>query len=453
MNPIKKSILLALSLLIFTPIAPAQLAVSPNGRHLVRQDGRPFYWLGDTGWALLQKIDREEVKFYLKARARQGFSVIHAAAVHQNPFVTPPLSNSYNDPAFIDDDPTRPAITPGNDPDDPEAYDYWDHIEYIINTADRYGLYINFLPVFNMAEGDGYNLLTPENAYEYGRFIGNRFKDKSNIIWCIGGDVLADNELRKSVWNLLAKGVNEGVSGTEDYTKTLMTFHTRGGHSSSDYFPDAEWLDFHMLQTWDSYTRIYDVVSADYRREPVKPILHGEGAYEDGPEYPTKPITPFVIRKQAYWAMFAGGLHTYGNSNVWSFGTNPKYVSADWKEAVFSPGAKQAGLSNKIMTAQRWWELIPDQSLILSGANDGNLLNAAMRSRSGDRILVYFSSETSLSLDLSRIGTTAPPRAFWINPQTGKKQKIGKLDRGQSSHTFTPPSGWEDALLVIRSRK
>ena len=77
-----------------------------------------------------------------------------------------------------------------------------------------------------------------------------------------------------------------------------------------------------MVQTWSQYTRIHSAVTADFRRTPVKPILHGEGAYEDGPEYPTKPITPHVIRKQVYWACFAGGFHTYGNSNIWNFGTS-----------------------------------------------------------------------------------------------------------------------------------
>lgn len=191
-----------------------------------------------------------------------------------------------------------------------------------------------------MAKDDGYNLITTDNAYDYGLFLGERYGDKKNIIWCIGGDVLADNDQRKMIWHLLAKGVTEGVAGEEDYSKTLMTYHVRGGHSSYEYFADAPWFDFHMIQTWDSYTKIYALVSKDYNNPEIKPVLHGEDAYEDGPEYPTKPITPHKIRKQAYWATFAGGMHTYGNSNIWNFGTNPKYVSEDWKEAIASEGAK-----------------------------------------------------------------------------------------------------------------
>lgn len=452
MNAIKKSLLLLGVFSFAAAYAQVDLKISENDRYLVHPDGTPFFWLGDTGWALFQKPDREEVELYLKTRAKQGFSVIHAAACHQNPFVSPPLINVYKDRAFIDDDPLQPAVTPGNDPENPEAYDYWDHIEYVIRTAKKYGLYINFLPVFNIAEGDGYNLLTPDNAYGYGKFIGERFKEHTNIIWCMGGDVLADNEHRKSVWNLLAKGVTEGVAGIEDYRKTLMTFHTRGGHSSSDYFPDAEWMDFDMLQTWGSYTRIYDAVTADYRREPVKPILHGEGAYEDGPEYPTKPITPFVIRKQAYWAMFAGGLHTYGNSNVWSFGTNPEYVSQDWKVALRAAGAEQLGRSRKIMTSLKWWDMRPNQGVLLQGAGEGNLRNTAMRSTVGNRIIVYCSNPAPITLDLSKLTAASRPKAVWINPVSGKKQKSGKLEWPSDTVSFTPPARWQDAILLISSR-
>ena len=433
-------------------LVKGQLAVSANGRYLIDNDSKPFFWLGDTGWALFQKLSREEIDFYFKTRARQGFSVVHAAVYHVNPFVLPPKNNMYGDRPFINDDPLKPAETPGNDPEDQISYDYWDHVEYVINTASTYGIYINLLPIFGLAEGEGYNVISPDNAYEYGKFIGNRFKDKKNIIWCMGGDVLADNDLRKSIWNLLAKGVTEGVAGEEDYSKTLMTFHVRGGHSSSEYFPDVPWLDFHMLQTWASYTKIYDAVKADYERLPVKPILHGEGAYEDGPEYPTKPITPYVIRKQAYWAIFAGGLHTYGNSNVWNFGTNPEYVSEDWEKALKSDGAKQMTIFRTILESIKWWEFVPDNSVIAEILEEGDHTKMAMCDSKGNRILVYLTQPSSVIINFAQLKGTGRSIAFWFNPKTGKKKKINKIVNA-ATMSFSTPKGWEDAVLLIEAEK
>src|SRR5262245_35208895 len=55
-----------------------QLKVSPNGRYFIDQDGKPFFYLGDTCWLLFQRLNREEVDEFLKDRARKGFTVMQA---------------------------------------------------------------------------------------------------------------------------------------------------------------------------------------------------------------------------------------------------------------------------------------------------------------------------------------------------------------------------------------
>jgi len=428
----------------------AQLEVSENGRHLVDQKGKQFFWLGDTGWALFQKTDRNEAREYIKNRSQQGFSVIHAAVYHDNPFVLPPRSNSYGDLPFNNDDLRQANVTRGNDPSDSVEYDYWDHVEYIVDLAREEGLYILMLPVFGMAEDEGYNSISEGNALQYGRFIGDRFKTKSNIIWCMGGDVRADSESNKRVWNLLARGVTEGVCGREDYSKTLMTFHPRGGSASSDFFTDVPWLDFHMVQTWSEYNSIYKVVAKDYRKNPPKPILHGEGAYEDGPEYPNKPITPLIIRKQAYWAFFAGGMHTYGNSNVWNFGTNPKYVTQNWQDAVKSQGATYLSRYREILESLKWWEFQPDQTLLIDDDGGGLDLTVAMLSADESRILVYFPNPGMVSMDISRLNKSGTVHAFWIDPKTSVKSEKKRISRSEKAK-FTVPTDWEDALLLLEA--
>ena len=52
------------------------LRVSDNRRFLVRGDGRPFFYLGDTAWALFQRLDLAESQRYLADRAAKGFTVI-----------------------------------------------------------------------------------------------------------------------------------------------------------------------------------------------------------------------------------------------------------------------------------------------------------------------------------------------------------------------------------------
>ena len=44
------------------------LQVSPNRRFLVRSDGSPFFWLGDTGWGLLNMVN---LGYQVDARQRR----------------------------------------------------------------------------------------------------------------------------------------------------------------------------------------------------------------------------------------------------------------------------------------------------------------------------------------------------------------------------------------------
>jgi hypothetical protein len=60
--------------------AQPSLRISDNQRFLVHPDGSPFFYLGDTAWALFHRLNREEAELYLRDRAAKGFTVIQAVA-------------------------------------------------------------------------------------------------------------------------------------------------------------------------------------------------------------------------------------------------------------------------------------------------------------------------------------------------------------------------------------
>jgi len=83
-----------------------KLKVSENGRFLEYENGKPFFWLGDTGWLLLKKLKREEAEKYLNDRYEKGFNVIQAMVIHSFPNI-----NVYGDSAFVNNDPVTPKTT------------------------------------------------------------------------------------------------------------------------------------------------------------------------------------------------------------------------------------------------------------------------------------------------------------------------------------------------------
>jgi hypothetical protein len=98
-----------------------KLEVSANHRFFQHGDGTLFFWLGDTGWLMFKKLDREETERYLENRRVKGFNVVQAMVMHTANDV-----NAYGSAALIDQDPGRPNLTPGNDLSKQGEYDFWD---------------------------------------------------------------------------------------------------------------------------------------------------------------------------------------------------------------------------------------------------------------------------------------------------------------------------------------
>ncbi len=119
-----------IALLFVTIISEAQLQpleVSANKRYLQTKDGKPFFWLGDTGWLLFKKCKREDAVKYLDNRAQKGFNVVQVMLLHD-------LSgtDAYGDSALIHLDVSKPKITNGNNFKIKGQYDYWDNVDFVI---------------------------------------------------------------------------------------------------------------------------------------------------------------------------------------------------------------------------------------------------------------------------------------------------------------------------------
>ncbi len=137
---------------------------------------KPFFWLGDTGWELFHRLNREQADRYLKTRSSQGFTVIQAVVLAEFDGLHTP--NAYGDLPLLNDDPTTPNEN------------YFKHVDYIINKAAEAGLVIGLLPTWGdkvtKSWGVGPVIFNPENALIYGRWLGNRYKNNKNVIWILG---------------------------------------------------------------------------------------------------------------------------------------------------------------------------------------------------------------------------------------------------------------------------
>ena len=289
------------------------LKVSENGRFFQQEDGKPFFWLGDTGWLLFAKLTREDAEKYLEDRKEKGFNVIQVMVLH-----TVGAKNIYGDSALVNKNVAQPLVTEGNDFSDPEQYDFWDHMDYVIDLAAQKHLYMALVPVWGNNVKDGY--VTLEQGAAYAKWIANRYKDRKNIIWLNGGDTFGNDST--TIWNAIGNGLNNTDPNH------LITFHPRGRCSSTDWFHNEKWLDFNMVQSGhrrydqDDTERGYGqdnwrYMADDYKMMPAKPTIDGEPSYEGIPHGLHDVNQPFWndadVRRYGYWSVFAGAFgYTYG---------------------------------------------------------------------------------------------------------------------------------------------
>jgi hypothetical protein len=391
------------------------IRVSASKRYFVYNNGRPFFWLGDTMWELFLKHSLTDIGEILSIRKGQGFSVFQVMITGVGEGDKPNLAG---ETPWVANDPANPN----------EAY--FAHVDDVIELANRARMVLA-LGVFHQRQTAR---ITLANARSYARWIAQRYRDYPNIIWSMypRAEIKYLPLLRE-----LAAGLREGDGGNH-----LITVHPDPAPTSSSFIHEEPWLDFNSLQTCTLYELIVPMVSADYHRIPIKPVVMAEGGYE-GLEF-ERLQTPLEIRQQAYWSHLAGGHHSYGHNDCW-------IAPQDWRSWTISPGARQLSIYRRVLTSlPTWWNIVPDQALIMDGVGSGMTMNVAARAANSAWVLVYFSSNARVTLDLACLGTDNVARATWIDPVTGDELAGGRFIAGGTRESM-PPSSWQDALLLVQS--
>ncbi len=432
---------LLLPLLVITakaaPWTQGALRVASNGHYLEHTNGTPLLWIADTAWELPKQLTMSEVETYFQNRKNKGYTVIQLTAIGGN--------NGWGTAS------KQTGTTPftGGNPAQPNAA-YWSYMDWIVDKAAAYDLYLLFLPTWGsyVANGTYFNDTT---AYNYGAFLGNRYKNKPNIIWCLGGDVKGN--LNTTRWTNMANGIR-----AHDLNH-LITYHPSGGQSSSAWFHQATWLAFN---TYQSGHNAFDNVNADgiaradwaFPASPIKPTINSEPLYEDIPllfwQNVNNPrFTDYDVRKDAYRSLFGGAFgHTYGHNSVWQMykpGDTPAAGATQyWDEVLDDPGAGQMTHVRSLLLSRPVYR-VPDDSII-SGSVIGTG-DARMRATRGTNYaFVYFPKSQTKTIVLGKIAGTSV-RCYWYDTRTGGNTLVGTY-ANSGSLSLTPPTN-NDWVLVI----
>ncbi len=417
----------------------SHLRVSSNGRHLIKGDGTPFFYLGDTAWLIFQRLNREETEEYLQDRASKGFTVIQAYVVRglgeHHPDGPVNLSGAF---PFLNNDSSQPNPA------------YFENMDYVIRRANELGMAMALV----IAKSWHINphperIFDVESGYAFAKFLAERYKD-DEVMWYVGGDSKPGSD--ESVWLAMARGLKDGSKGEQ-----LVSYHGSGGTTSATWFHNADWLDFNSIQSGHGWAaKTYKYIEADYAMSPPKPTIDMEPSYENHPTGANSPrIDSHQVRKGAYWAMLAGAAgHGYGAMDLFFMYKEgdapfPRDGYQSWRVALAYEGSRQLGYMRRLFERFAWEKLIPDQSLIVSeNTEDEDHVQAAI-ANDGSFALLYIPTGKPVMIRQGRLPCDEI-EAKWYNPRIDSEIRIGRISYTMRIK-FTPPSigDKEDWVLIL----
>jgi hypothetical protein len=263
----------------------------------------------------------------------------------------------------------------------------------------------------------------------YGRYLGNRYKDYKNIIWTLGGDRNPEPELAEDAVNAVVAGIRESM------LDALFSAHPAPEFSGAEKY-NLQWLDINSTYT---YGIVHRQLLRDYDRKPTMPFVLMESTYEG--EHNSSPVQ---IRRQAYWALLSGAAGQFlGNKPIWGF-------DPGWQAALNSEGSRSMAHLRSLFETRAWYDLVPDREhkIVVDGLGEFTGLDFASAARTTDRrtLLVYIPTGRTVVVDTAQIAGSRQ-RTAWFDPRSGGITSAGESAAGDKRSFKTPSEA--DWVLVV----
>ncbi len=321
---------------------------------------------------------------------------------------------------------------------------YFAELDSAINLAASYGL----VAILDPIETGGW-LGTLENngatkAFNYGAYLGNRYKSFTNIMWESGNDFQTWST--NSTDNNLVYQVMAGIASADPNHLQTIELNYNFSYSNQDTLLSGVLTDDGAY----TYYETYDNVLQAYASSPTLPVFLIEENYEAENDTGNLPALagPYVLREQAYWTLTSGGVgQIWGNHYFWGF-------ISGWQSQLSSPGALEIQYINQLFSNISWWDLVPDTTheVVTAGygtydASNLNLTTATYCTTSwitsGSLALTYCPNTSTLTVNLSNF--SGPVTAQWYDPSNGATTTIsGSPFPNSGLQDFTTPGNNHD---------
>jgi hypothetical protein len=448
--------------LSYSNLSPESFPIkaSANGRYFVDRNNFPVLIVGDAPMSIVSELTPIQQNTYFDDRQAHGFNALWINLLCADYTGCAPSGKTYDNVA-----PFRSGRSPADYDLSTPNDAYFNKYDVAIALAASHGLVVFLNPIET-----GSWLITlrnngPTKAFNYGVYVGNRYKNVPNIIWLHGND-FGDNTAPPSDIYLVAQ-IMAGIASVDRNHLQTLEIGNPNYKRNSDAYSNADqgtaigpYLQADLTYSW---APTYNVNLLAYNSSPTMPVLFGEGNYEfenlTG-AFPGK-TGAFILRMTAYWALTSGAAgYLYGNHYVWT-STWPSTGNLD------SRGAAQIPYLNTLFTSIEWWKLVPDEthSVVTAGygtytTGNSNLYQNTYCSTAWvtDRTvsLTYCPNHTTLTVAMDQFSGLITAR--WYDPSSGTYLAIaGSPFTNNGTHQFAMPrnnsDGDPDWVLVLTTSR
>ncbi len=422
------------------PVYP--LKASSNKRFLVDQNNTPFLIAGDSAHELITNVSETDVDTYLASREAAGINSIWVQLLCT-------WSGRSNGSTY---DGIVPFTTTGDLSTPNEAY--FKRVDDILNLAAKHHITVFLDPTETADWLDTFKTNGTTKDFNYGVYLGNRYKNFPNIVWQNGNDFQTWSNASDDA---VVLAVANGIKSVD--TNHIQTIEL--DYPTSASLNDSSWAPIVSLDSAYSYYSTYDQVLREYNRSSFIPVYFIEGVYEyQG--YMGGYTGPRELRAQEYWTQLSGSTgQLYGNANLFPFPSG--WNSPGWDT---TPGFIQFTYWNNFFKNSAWYNLVPDQNhtVVTAGYGTyqsitaqvlGNTSDYATTARTTDGTLIvsYMPTSRTITVDMTKLSGSAAAR--WYDPTNGTYTTIsGSPFANTGSRQFTPPGnnsgGDSDWVLVLQ---
>jgi hypothetical protein len=462
--PAWPAFLLVASLALAAEAVTFPISVSANKRYLQDATGTPFPILGRASWFVIS-LGVTDYKAYIDDTVAKGYTAIEFIAITHDPRANNPPHDGNGDLPFLKTlgggtwSGSLNYANPATDAPDLTTPNetYWLYVDAFLDYCQSKGIVVFMFPAYVGYTGTPQGWMVEVNANgptkmnAYGAFIANRFKNRGNIVWMMGGD----------------KG---GFSATEASAEQgLITgLKSAAGQQSTNF--SAEWDSESICTDQTSFGSNCTLNGAysfngnvnthgrnGYGRTPVMPAFLLEEPYDqEGPDgNGVNPQATQPVRRLQWWGWLSSiGGYISGNGYVWPF--NPGV----WNQHLSTQGGVDMSRLNTFVTGIKWWTLVPSglggmKNLISAGGSTPSAADyvAAAAASDGTLLVAYVPPAHNGPISVDMTAMSSPARARWFNPTTAEVTLISSSIANTGTQAFTTPgnngTGFNDWVLVL----